>query len=196
MSDRITAKRIMSTTKLQLGKRLRKLRTAQHISIRTLAARTNFSPSFISQIEKGRASPSIASLERIAAVLDTSLGGFFTPDISDDIRISRYSDREELVSSWSRAKIQALGPMGGSTKNEAVMITLLPHGRSGKRPYAHSGEEFGLIFEGEITLTLGSEIHTLRRGDAVTFGSDIPHLWENRTRQTSRVVIVSPRFAH
>ena len=185
----------MATTKLQLGKRLRELRTAQHISIRTLAARTNFSPSFISQIEKGRASPSIASLERIAAVLDTSLGGFFTSEIPDDIRIIRYSDREELVSSWSRAKIQALGPMAGG-KTEAVMITLLPHGRSGKRPYAHSGEEFGLIFEGEITLTLGSEIHTLRRGDAVTFGSDIPHLWENRTRKTSRVVIVSPRFAH
>jgi uncharacterized cupin superfamily protein len=85
--------------------------------------------------------------------------------------------------------------MGGSSKTEAVMITLLPHGESGKRPYVHLGEEFGLIFEGEITLILGSEINRLRRGDAVTF-SHIPHLWENRTRNTFRMVIVSPPFAH
>jgi uncharacterized cupin superfamily protein len=79
---------------------------------------------------------------------------------------------------------------------DAVMITLEPGGRSGKKPNAHSGEEFGLVFEGKITLALGAEIHELHRGDAVTFSSDTPHLWDNKSSEIARVVIVSSRFTH
>jgi len=37
------------------------------------------------------------------------------------------------------------------------MITIDPGGRSSKLPYSHPGEEFAIVFEGEVTLTLGDE---------------------------------------
>jgi uncharacterized cupin superfamily protein len=168
---------------------------ARGISVRTLAARAGFSPSFISQIETGQASPSIASLERMADVLGIALVGFFDAEPSRN-RIVRFKDRQKLNSSWSRAKIEVLGPMGGPGRLDAVMITLAPGGRSGKSPGAHSGEEFALIFDGQVILTLGSETHELHGGDAVTFSSETSHLWENRTSQSARIVIVSSRFTH
>ena len=61
----------------QLGERIRQLRTGRGLSVRTLAATTGFSPSFISQVEHGQVSPSIASLERIATALGVTLGGLF-----------------------------------------------------------------------------------------------------------------------
>lgn len=186
----------LTTRQVQIGERLRVLRMERGISVRTLATRAGFSPSFISQIENGQASPSIASLERIADVLEIALVGFFNAEPSNANRIVRFKDRQKLNSSWSRAKIEALAPMGGPSRLDAVMITLSPGGRSGKNPGSHSGEEFALIFDGQITLTLGSETHELHRGDAVTFSSETPHLWENKTSESARIVIVSSRFTH
>ena len=76
------------------------------------------------------------------------------------------------------------------------MITVSPGGRSGKRPSSHSGEEFALVFDGEILLNLGTDVHILRRGDTASFSSEVPHLWENRGPAASQVVIVSSRFIH
>jgi quercetin dioxygenase-like cupin family protein len=85
---------------------------------------------------------------------------------------------------------------GGGSELDAVMITLSPEERSGKASDALSGEEFALIFDRQVTLTLGAETHELQRGDALAFSSETPHLWENKTAQIARVVIVSSRFTH
>jgi transcriptional regulator with XRE-family HTH domain len=175
---------------------LRTLRTGRGISVRTLATQAGFSPSFISQVENGQVSPSIASLERIADLLGIGLAGFFNAASSGGNQVVQFKDRQKLHSSWSRARIEALGPMGGPNGLDAVMITLSPGGRSGKSPAAHSGEEFAFIFAGRIVLTLGSETHELHRGDAVTFSSETPHLWENRSSGIAEIVIVSSRFTH
>lgn len=193
-----TNPQILSITarQIQIGERLRAVRTGLGISVRTLAGKAGFSPSFISQIENSQVSPSIASLERIADILGIPLAGFFGVEPAERSRIVRFKDRQKLNSSWSRAKIEVLGPTGGPNKLDAVMITLSPGGRSGKKPAAHTGDEFALIFDGKVTFTLGSETYQLQRGDALTFSSETPHLWENKTSQSARIVIVSSRFTH
>jgi XRE family transcriptional regulator, regulator of sulfur utilization len=60
-----------------LGKSLRHLRGKKGITLRTLAEQTDFSVSFLSQIENGQSSPSISSMEKIAHALGVSLGQFF-----------------------------------------------------------------------------------------------------------------------
>jgi uncharacterized cupin superfamily protein len=147
-------------------------------------------------VEHDQVSPSISSLERIATVLGVTLAGFFSVQQQNSGLVMRSADRRDLASSWSRARIEALGPVGGNTHLEAVMITMAPGGRSGKRPSSHPGEEFALVFDGEISLTLGTEVHALRRGDTATFTSDMSHLWENPGLATAQIVIVSPRFTH
>jgi transcriptional regulator with XRE-family HTH domain len=181
---------------LQVGTQIRRLRAARGMSVRTLAAQTGFSPSFISQVENGQASPSITSLERIATVLGVTLAGFFMTQQQEAGVVIRTADRWELASAWSQARIEALGSIGGNSHLEAVMITIAPGGRSGKQPASHPGEEFALVFDGEVSLTLGSDVHVLRRGDTASFPSETPHLWENTGPDTAQVVIVSPRFTH
>ncbi|MBE0480424.1 MAG: helix-turn-helix domain-containing protein [Dehalococcoidia bacterium] len=187
---------IINAEQVQVGERVRSLRTALGMSVRTLAARAGFSPSFISQMENGLVSPSIASLERIASILGVTLAGFFTAERPDTSVITRASDRRELSSSWSQARIEVLASSGTSRQLEAVMITVSPGGRSGKRPSSHSGEEFALVFDGEIVLNLGADVHILRRGDTASFSSEVLHLWENPGPAASQIVIVSSRFIH
>ena len=61
----------------RLGPELKRMRDAAGMSVRTLADLAGFSPSFISQIENGQVSPSIASLEKITATLNLTLADFF-----------------------------------------------------------------------------------------------------------------------
>src|SRR5258707_9587305 len=57
----------------QMGERLRAARSERRLSLRELAGRLGVSPSLISQIETGRANPSVSTLYAIAAELDVSL---------------------------------------------------------------------------------------------------------------------------
>jgi XRE family transcriptional regulator, regulator of sulfur utilization len=149
-----------------LGKILRTLRYRSRTSLRGLAAKVDFSPSFLSQVENDQVSPSLSSLERLAA----GLGG------------------------WSRARIEALGPVGAPHRLEAMMVTIRPGGVSGKRAHALPVERFAMVFEGTIRLTLGEEERVLRRGDAATIDAEMPHRWENRSRRSASLVIVTSRL--
>jgi transcriptional regulator with XRE-family HTH domain len=178
---------------IQVGERIRQFRTTRGLSVRTLAAQSGFTPGFISQVENGQASPSIASLERIAAVLGVTLAGFFTEPAPSPATVVRATDRQELTSLWSRATIEALGPADNTRTLASIMITLAPGGRSGTRPHPPLGEQFALVCAGVVTLTLPAGIYTLEPGDAVSLAPEIVHQWENTGTDQARLLIVSAR---
>src|SRR5438067_1437885 len=60
-----------------LGGRIRAERRLAGLSVRGLATRTGVSPSLISQIERGRATPSVATLWAIATELGLSIADLF-----------------------------------------------------------------------------------------------------------------------
>jgi uncharacterized cupin superfamily protein len=74
------------------------------------------------------------------------------------------------------------------------MLTIAPGGRSGIFPAAPKGEKFALLIAGEITLTLGDEVHVLRSGDAITFAPVTSHQWENSGADPAYLVIVTRRI--
>lgn len=77
---------------------VRRLREARGLSVRTLASKCGFSASFISQVELGQASPSIASLDRIAAALGVTLGEFFQAVTPSGPSIIRAAERQVMQS--------------------------------------------------------------------------------------------------
>jgi DNA-binding XRE family transcriptional regulator len=109
-----------------VGAWVRRLRSEQGMSLRTLAKQTGFSPSFISQVEIGIVSPSIASMEKIAGALGVTLGEFFAAAAEGEAGlVVRVADRLHMTSGWSHGRIEALGPMTG-TRQQPVLITLDP----------------------------------------------------------------------
>jgi transcriptional regulator with XRE-family HTH domain len=175
-----------------VGDHVRRLRTRQGLSLRDLAARTDFSPSFISQVENGQASPSISSMERIAHALGVTLGEFFVAAAPGrGGHVLRSSERLMLQSGWSNAVIESLQAAGEAL--EAVMITLEAGGRSGKHPYGHATEEFGFVLDGQVSLTLGPEEHILKAGDTATILPGELRLWRNSGKRPARILLVSGR---
>jgi transcriptional regulator with XRE-family HTH domain len=177
-----------------LGQFIRKLRTKAGISLRQLAADTDFSPSFMSQVEHGQVSPSISSMEKIAAAVGVSLGEFFAAAANGDGgRIVRAPDRRGLASEWSNAEVEALTDSSSSLRLDAVLITLKPGGRTGKHPRAQPFEEFAFVLQGQPTLSVGPEEHRLRTGDSVAILPGELRLWHNNARAAARILLVKAR---
>jgi XRE family transcriptional regulator, regulator of sulfur utilization len=173
-----------------IGGQVRHLRTQSRLSVRSFATRTGFSASFISQVEQGQVSPSIGSMEKIAEALGVTLGEFFSGvDGGEDGQFVRVADRRGLASSWSNAVIEAVRRPGSPM--EAVIVTLMPGGRSGKRPRADARGQFALVLENAVTLTLGAQRHSLRKGDAVSILPQELRMWENPGRRVARILVVS-----
>jgi transcriptional regulator with XRE-family HTH domain len=177
---------------VDLGGTVRRLREGQGLSLRTLASRTGFSASFLSQVENGQASPSIASMDRIASALGVTLAQFFHGAESAPA-IVRSDTRVQLNSEWSKAKIEGLAGDSSVGRLDAVLITIEPGGMSGKHPYQPAREEFAMVLEGKVLLTLGSSDHVLNGGDAVTILAGVGRRWQNPYEAPARVLVASSR---
>lgn len=175
-----------------VGALVRMWRIRSGVTVRALAKRSEFSASFISQVENGQASPSIASLEKVLAALGVTLSEFFASDEGrgPTLPIVRGDARPQIASGWSQAVLQTLRPKDGTYCLDPVMITLAAGGRSGSRPEAHAGEEFAFVSEGDVVFTLENQPHTLRKGDTVIVPSGTPHRWENVSDSPASILLV------
>lgn len=177
----------------KLGQSVRRLREAQGISLRTLAEGTGFSASFLSQVENSQASPSIASMERIAMALGVTLSEFFQSAEASPLPVVRADARPVLHSGWSKGQLEALGAGGIGGRLDPMLVTLESGGSSGSKAYASGREEFALVLDGPVTLTLDDSEQQLASGDAVTIRPGALRRWRNLGELPVRILIVAAR---
>jgi transcriptional regulator with XRE-family HTH domain len=176
---------------VHVGDIVRRLRKKHHLSVRTLADKCGFSPSFISQVELRQASPSIASTERIASALSVTLGEFFRAVDPTLPAIIRSNARPVVQSEWSRAKIEALGPFNKDSQLEPMIIMIQPGGASGHKPYVRQAEQLAVVLMGTVELTLEEDVHALKRGDAAGIPAGNRHCWRNKSKRPAQILIVT-----
>lgn len=180
----------MTGTDHHIGEMLRQRRESIGLSIRTLATRAGFSPSFLSQVENGLASPSIGSLEKIAACLQVSLSELFYDRDTVASSVVRAKDRPRVESGWSQAEIESLRS-DGAARLDPILITLQSGGVSGKAGHALSREQFVFVLSGEVHLTMHDMEQKLGPGDAVTIRPHVPALWVNTSQRPVRLLFVA-----
>ena len=175
----------------KVGPAVHRLRETRGLTLREVAERSGFSASFLSQVENDQASPSISSMERIAAALGVTLGEFFHTAEQSPAKVIRADDRQALHSGWSNAQMQSLAGGDLSRTLQPVLVTLKPGGRSAKAPYPAPSIEFVFVLTGQIRLTLHSQGHEMCEGDAVTIPKGAMRQWQNVSGKLTRFLIVS-----
>lgn len=172
-----------------LAARIRVLRRAKGLTLRELAERAAVTESFLSQVERGLASPSISSLRRIAAGLGESIGTLFADESASGTLVRR-EERRVIDYPGLRARDEFLTSTT-SGKLQVIMSVIEPGGGTGDEPYAHeSDEECVIVLEGSLDLWLGETLHHLEEGDAITHSSRIPHRNRNAGERPARVLFV------
>lgn len=178
---------------ITIGEKLKTLRESQKLSLRELGDKAGLSASFLSQLELGQVSPSIASLENIANVLNVHITYFFDDPNKTDSVVMRRDERRKIYSKGSKAIIQPLAHEIGKKKIEPFMLTLETGGEAGEHPYSsRHGEEFGIIIQGKVRFILDDNEYVLEEGDSVYFNSTKPHNWKNISKKEAIIILVIP----
>ncbi|GEC55487.1 transcriptional regulator with XRE-family HTH domain [Bradyrhizobium japonicum] len=177
---------------LAVGRRIRDLRRSKEMSLEVVAARTDLSIGFISQIERGLSSPSLRVLATLADVLGVGIAALFGATPKDDGAggvVTREVQRAELKLWRTGISKQLLSPAGSESRLNLFLVHLEPGGNTGDEFYTHDGEEAGLVLQGEMTLTVDTETWTLKQGDSFRFASRRPHRFSNPARDAKAMVL-------
>lgn len=180
---------------VDLGGRIRALRLASGLTLRRVAADAGVTESFLSQVERGVASPSIATVQRIARALGQSIAELFAADERAGI-VVRARDRRRVVYQGLGA-IDEFLTRATDGKLQVILSTIEPGGGTGDEAYTHdSDEEVVVVLEGSLDLWVGPEHFRLETGDAVTHSSRLPHRNTNPGPGVARVLfcITPPSF--
>ena len=186
---------IATPIEVDLGGRIRTLRLARGATLRQLAGEAGVTESFLSQVERGVASPSIASVQRIARALGRSIAELFAADDPAGI-VVRAADRRRVVYQGLGAVDEFL-TRATDGRLQVIVSTIDAGGGTGDEPYSHdSDEEVVVVLEGALDLWVGQEHYRLETGDAVTHSSRIPHRNTNPGPGVARVLfcITPPSF--
>lgn len=182
-----------SVDNARLGVEVRKLRKARGRSLAELGSYIGRSISFISQLERGRAQPSIADLKGIAQVLEVPLGWFFVHDNAPSQergRIVRSTERRRLGSAMTGLLEELLSPdIGGAF--ETFLSTLEPRAKL-ETFTRRDTEEEGYVVKGSLDLWIGKKQFRLHEGDSFRIVRE-PFRWANPTNDNTVVVwVISP----
>jgi transcriptional regulator with XRE-family HTH domain len=162
-----------------LGPRVRAYRTRAGMSARDLAAATDLSPGFVSQLERGLTNPSVATLLRICRVLNVQIGDLFTEPRTSR-RLVRRAERavyEVTEAGFDEARI-SVDPRGVV---ELVWSKIHPGGGTGEELLCHGSEtECVYVLRGSLEVAVGDERYVLGKGDCITIPGELPHGCFNR----------------
>ena len=172
-----------------LGERLRAIRRLRRRTLNDVAARAGVSESFLSQLERGRTSASVASLQRIAAALEIEVSDLFSSNGLPRPTVLRREAREPVV--WGHLGRKALLTPKPFHALEVVAAEFDPGGSTGDEPYTHGdSEELLLVIEGRVHVQLGTDVYELNAGDSVHYRSSTPHRLSNPGSERAEVLYV------
>jgi len=178
---------------IAVGGRIRDLRRTRALSLETIAAKTDLSIGFLSQIERGLSSPSLRVLATLSDALGVGIAALFGANAGGASAtggvVTRRSRRPELKLWRTGISKQLLSPAGTDNGLSLFLVHIEPGGNTGDEPYTHDGEEAGLVLEGELKLTVDAETWKLRQGDSFRFGSRRPHRFSNPAVDAKAVVL-------
>lgn len=175
----------------EVGPRLRQLREQKGVSARQVAQLAGLTPAYLSRLENGRVSPTVATLARLVAAMGETMATLFSEPPGSHENVVRRADRHLMR---SRGVLDSQVTPGWAKRLEILESLVEPGQGSSDALHTHAGEEeCVLVLEGVLDLYLGSERFHLEVGDSATFDSRTPHRWRNPSDEQSRVLwIITP----
>ncbi|WP_300357168.1 cupin domain-containing protein [Fusobacterium sp.] len=179
---------------MTIGERIKKKRNEKNFSLRELASKVDLSASFLSQIEQGKASPSIENLKKIANYLEVKVSYLIEEEDESlgSFHIKR-EDRKFVESIDSKTSIALLTSSKIEKNMEPIMYEIKPGGESGRGFFNHNGEEFVYIMEGSLDIYIEDQLTTLNEGDSFYFKSTLNHRFKNNGKKLTKAIwVVTP----
>lgn len=179
---------------LRIGKRILELRHAHRYSLRDLARMSGLSPSFLSQVERGRGEPSISALKRIASALEVELLYFFSSSKGSESKMVSRAGTGRSLPAMKGVEFRLL-VSDPESRLEPILGRYEAGCQTGEVPMVHNtapgAVEWGLILSGRFKVWVGDDVFILNPGDSIYFQSSLPHSIQNISEDVGEYVWVN-----
>jgi len=176
---------------MNIGPYLKNIRLAKNYTLSDVAVKTGMSASLLSQIENGKSSPSLQSLEGLLRFYAVNFSDFFRQVEQKRFILVRKEERETLTDAASGFTLTLLASKLQNNALESFLVELDPGAviAAAKIGEEINGERIILVTEGSIEAALDGETHTLSEGDSINFKSYVSCSIKNRGAGASRFFI-------
>jgi len=163
----------------ELGQRMRKIRLERRMTLKQVERAADLSATHLSEIERGRTSPTIGALVRIARALGRDTSYFIEREERNEVaHLARDHATRIQVSPGVEAQVLTRGIPGSRLFAYRLKLTSGP-GKQGEFSLPASEEVDGLalyyVRSGTVTSRFGDEEVQLSEGDGVQAGDSLPH---------------------
>jgi transcriptional regulator with XRE-family HTH domain len=176
---------------MAIGRAIRAARKAAKLPMTEIAARCGISQPYLSQLENGKASPSIHTLYRIANTLGLTPQDLL-PGSTDEPVVSRLGEGPATPIEDRPDAALARVLVGSPGRSIQVQEVTVEANQDLGGWFDHTGEEFVYMISGAIDVEFqnGRREH-LGPGDAMWYLATQPHRWSLAREQAAKVLVVS-----
>lgn len=165
---------------------LRDRRRKRGMTLQDVARDSGLSASFLSQAERGKAVPSIVSLQHLAKALKVDMSYFF--EAPKGTQIMRRADSPEYINAGSPVTYIRLSSGLPDERMDALILVIPP-----KLVFPRDrreGEALYYLLDGRLYLELGDEPYELGPGDSVHFNTHMQYKMRALGNKPARVLWV------
>lgn len=173
----------------RVGEQLHAVRRDRGWSLRELAATSGLSLTTVHQIETGRTSPGLGTLQALATALGVPLGALLDGQgpPAPAVYVAA-GDRTAVAIPGGRLERLASGL--ASQRLRGLVLALGPRKETGPVPVQHPGQELALGLEGACVYEVAGRPYRLGVGDSLLFEASQPHRAFNPGPRPSRALLV------
>lgn len=158
-----------------------------------VATKSGLSANALSMIERGRTSPSVSTLYKLAEALGVHITEFFGPQVEKkDVILIKAEERTRVP--FARGVWEGLGGEKFSGRVEPFILTLESGATSGQHSMIHTGHEFVFCLRGQLEYLVEKNLFELSSGDSLLFAADLNHRWRNHGNTVTNALVVLSGF--
>ena len=165
----------MPTTE-EVGLRLKEVRKAAQMTLKEVAQASGMSPTHISEIERGKTSPTVGALRKIAAALGKDTAYFVEDAALPRVSVVKKEDREVvLLKGESEVFIKGKALTAGIPAGR-VELVLVEESDGGSVSYTpHDGEEALVMLSGTAHAVVDGREYVVESGDCLHYSGKLEH---------------------
>ena len=164
----------------KVGQEIHRLRLERNFTLDQLATKSGVSKSILSQIERDRSNPTLATIWRIAKALESPLENVFTAN--EEIFYFEKLNRNatpEVTSEDNKFRLRILGTLKTVSSVQWYEFNAKPGAELSSESHGKGSLESISLCTGNLTVTVGNDLQTICAGETLRYRTELPHLLKN-----------------
>jgi len=165
--------------KTEIGERLKRYRLEKKLTLKMIEMDSGVSATHISEIERGKSSPTVGALTRIARAMGEEPSYFVEADELPLVHVVKKADRRRFRFIDPPVEIESLSGRIPQSRVSFMKMTWEKGAVAVGNVNRHEGEEFILLLKGILEVHVNQDRYVLKEGDSLHYHASNPHRIEN-----------------